>query len=376
MRRFTVILIAAALGCGVGCRKQEATDKADQRAETDLYARWHFVGTASLANNTNAVRLRELWSLPETRRLAEQTLQKLAHAPRTFYGERIAAAEDERGAALLRPMLDDLLAQESCLQVRGPADKTAEWTLLVQLPADRRKVWRAGLAELMQLWKLGAPSTNAVEGFAAWEVNRTEAPSRVRCVEAGQWLVLGLGQNNLPGVSEAARLIKTGRRPVPVASNYWFETELNLPRLATALHWSSAFQWPRAKLTVIGRGENLRSNMRMVFPEPVTGPLDAWRVPTNFINEPLISFTAARGVAPWLKNCAALRELELNPAPNELFAWAQAQVTFQSFLGFPLKDAATKLERAGNRASSLLSTNWRSRGLAQISWQTNNHQVF
>jgi len=375
MKVFTVISIVAALACGAGCGKKDAGEKPAQQVNTDVLIRCHFVGTASLANNTNAARLKDLWSLPETQHLVEQTLQKLAHAPRTFHGDQITAAQDERGAALLRPLLDDLLRHESFLQVRGTADKTAEWTLLAQLPAERLKIWQTNLKELMQLWNLGVPATNTLEGFAGWEVKRTVAPARVRCVEAGQWLALGIGGNDLAAVAEAARRIRTGGRPIAVASNYWLQSELNLPRLSAALDLPPAIPWPRAQLTVVAQGEYLRSNMRMIFPEAMTGPLEPWLVPTNIINDPLTSFTAARGVSPWLKNCGTLQELGLTPVPNELYFWAQAQVAFQSFAAFPLQDAANKLERAGGWAPSLLGTNWQNRGLAQIGWQTNLNEV-
>src|SRR5205823_5131716 len=151
-------------------------------AAGDVLVRSHFVGTASLAGDTNGAAFKQIWALPETSRFAEQTLQKLAHSPRVFYGDQITPAQDERGAALLRPLLDDLLRHESFLQVRGPADKTAEWTLLVRLPADRLKVWRASLAELIQLWKVGPAATNAVEGFTGWQVKRPDEPALVRCV--------------------------------------------------------------------------------------------------------------------------------------------------------------------------------------------------
>src|SRR5439155_721165 len=91
------------------------------------------------------------------------------------------------------------------------------------------------LKELMQLWGLGAPVTNTVEGFAGWEVKRTAAPALVRWVEAGQWLVLCIGQNDLAASGEAARRIRTGGRPIAAASNYWLRCELNLPRLREAL---------------------------------------------------------------------------------------------------------------------------------------------
>src|ERR1700716_2828610 len=112
MRQFTVIFIAAVLACSLGCREKGAGERAGQQAETDVLVRCHFVGTASLSGNTNAAKLKELWSLPETQHLAEQTLRKLAHAPRTLYGEQVTTSQDERGAALLRPLLDDLLRQE------------------------------------------------------------------------------------------------------------------------------------------------------------------------------------------------------------------------------------------------------------------------
>ena len=375
MRLLTVVLIASGLAGNVGCRKQESGETTGPAARDEVLVRYHFVGTTSLTDNTNASRFRELWNLPETRRLVEQTLQKLAHAPRTLYGDSVTPAQDERGAALLRPMLDDLPRHESFVQVRGSADKTAEWTLLVKLPADRLKLWRANLRELMQVWQLGKAATNMVEGFAAWEVERTDAPALVRCVEAGPWLALGVGQRAMTAVHEALRRIKSGGRPIAVASNYWLEAELNLPRLGAVLDFPPTIQWPRAKCTVTGSGENLRSKARLIFPANVTGPLEPWQIPTNIINDPLISFTAVRGVSPWLKECAMLRQLGLNPAPNELFFWAQGQLTFQSYLAFPLKQAASQLERAANRAPSLLGTNWHDRGMGHIGWRTNTHEM-
>jgi hypothetical protein len=379
MRTLISLSVLVALAAGPGCRKKEsATEsapKATAAVSSDILAGYHFVGTAQLTNTSNAAKFREIWAMPETRKFEEQTLQKLAHAPKVFRADKINTEQDQRGAGLLRPLLDDLVRFESFLQVRGPTLHQAEWTLLAQLPPDRLKAWSAALSELTRLWNLGAPTASAIEGFAASEVKRSASPNLLRWVEAGQWFVLGLGQDNAPAVIEAVRRIKTGGRPVPALTDHWLETELNLPRLSAALGLSDTLKWPHAKLTVASDGENLRSKMRMVFPEPMTGPLDPWQIPTDIIHEPLISFTAARGVSTWLKNCAVFQRLELTPAPNELFFWAQGHITFQSFVAFPLKDAAPKLERLGRRGSSVLGTNWQSRGLTQIVWQTNNHQL-
>ena len=96
MKVFTVISIVAALACGAGCGKKDDGEKPAQKVNTDVLIRCHFVGTASLIHNTNAARARELWTLPESRRLVDQTLQKLAHAPRTLCGDRVTAAQATR----------------------------------------------------------------------------------------------------------------------------------------------------------------------------------------------------------------------------------------------------------------------------------------
>jgi hypothetical protein len=374
MRRIIVTLLALGFALGAGCRKKEAAEPNPVSAE--VLARYHFLGASQLAKNAAAAKLKEIWDLPESRRLAEQTLQKLAHAPNIFYRGKITPAQDERGAAILRPLLDDLLNHESFLQVRGAADKTAEWTLLVHLPPDRRNAWSASLSDLLRLWNLGTPVTNAVQGFGGWELRRTDAPNVIRYALAGEWLLLGAGQNALPAFEEAVRSFKIGGRPIANASTYWLDAEVNLPRLVETLSLSPAFKWPQTKLSVVGTGENLRSNARMVFPGPVTGPLDGWRVPTNFINEPLISFTAARGIAPLLSDSKTLQELGFKPAPNEFYVWAQSAVTFQSFLAFPSDGGGNQLQRIAERAPSLLGTNWQQRGLTQIEWQATNKQVF
>ena len=148
------------LAAGPGCRKTESAPTATASVSSDILAGYHFAGTASLAGNSNASKLREIWALPETGKFQEQTLQKLAHAPKVLYGDKINAEQDERGAALLRPLLDDLIRSESFLQVRGTAIKQAEWTLLAQLPPDRLKAWSAALSELTRLWNLGAPTAS------------------------------------------------------------------------------------------------------------------------------------------------------------------------------------------------------------------------
>ncbi len=374
MKTWIATLVGVGLVLQSGCRKNENRDgKSDA---SDLLVRCHFVGSGQLAGDTNAAKLKEIWNLPETRRLAGRTLGKLSHAPKTLFAEAVDAAQDERGAALLRPLLDDVLRQESFIQVRGATDRPTEWTLLVRHPGDRSGGWRTAIGELLQVWKLGNAVTNTVGGMSCLEVKRSGTPGLIRWAESGDWFALGIGQEAVPTFDEALRRIKSGGRPIAAASGYWLEAELNLPRLARWVGFSPSFKWPVAQLSVIGHGENLRSTGRMTFADAATGPLNPWQIPTNLIHDPLISFTAARGIEPLFRSGELFNELGVEPVPNELFVWAQSQVVFQTFWAWPDSSATNNLQRIAERAPSLLGTNWQQKGLAQIGWIQTNQMVF
>jgi len=115
MRKLITVSVLAALAASSGCRNKDSASTATAAVSSDILADYHFVGSASLATNSNAAKLKEIRTLPESRKFKEQTLQKLAHAPKVFYGDKINAEQDERGAALLRPLLDDLIRSESFL---------------------------------------------------------------------------------------------------------------------------------------------------------------------------------------------------------------------------------------------------------------------
>jgi hypothetical protein len=188
--------------------------------------------------------------------------------------------------------------------------------------------------------------------------------------------VLGVGQDSLPSADEAGKRIRASGRPVSPLADGWLQSELNLPELAPVLSLSPKITWPNTRLTLHGQGEYVRSTVQMNFPEPVTGALEPWAIPTNLIREPLVGFTAMRGVAPWLQKSDTLKELELKSVPNQVCLWAQSLFFYQTFCAFPAVDVTNTLIRVGERAPRLLSENWRNRGLGQISWQSTNQQVF
>ncbi len=369
MRSLTWSALSTGLLLSIGCHRNEA----GPGSPSGLVARYQFVGTGRLAGEANARKLQEIARLRESQALVEQTLQRLARSPRTLFRGSIAAEQTERGAALLRPLLDDLVREESAFELRGPDAAHLEWTLSVALKPERLALWRTNLTELLRLWKVGEVTRGTIDGLSGAEVKRAAAPTQVRWVETGAWLILGVGDPPLSGFNQSIRQAKAGGRPVPPLTDAWLEVEGDLGRLAGPLELSPRFPWPQVQLNVASRGENLRSTARLLFPEAVTGPLQPWHVPTHIITEPLVSFTAARGIAPLTRRSETLRTLNVDPPPNEVYFWAQSAVVFQSFLTFPATGATSLVQQIGQRAPALLNADWRQRGLGQIEWQPTNH---
>src|SRR5208283_3799710 len=81
-------------------------------------------------------------------------------------------------------------------------------------------------------------------------------------------------------------------------------------------------------------------------------PFEKWRVPTNIIHQPFDSFTAARGIAPWLQKQSWALPFLIQPPPDQVFIWALPQIPFQTFAAVPVPDADAALTRLDQRLST------------------------
>lgn len=301
MMRFALTTLLAAMG--VACQPRSNT--ATEPDVADLLVRWQFVGTDRLVGDTQGAALRAVLAEPATRALVAHTLERLGQAPVT---------------KPLAPLLHDLLHAESFVQARGEPPRP-EWTLAVRVPSERAAMW-------LNTW------TNAAR---AWE------RPQVRAAQVGEWVVAGVGEEPLRGYEVVRqRLRRTGRPAAHHEPGAWLEIEADLARLAPGLGLPANVTWPRAHLTLVGQGESLRTVGRFSYPQPLELPLEPWRIPTNTIHDPLISFTALQGVRPWLAEHSLVRELGL-PAPNQIYGWARALAPYLTQFAWEMPDAATRI---------------------------------
>jgi hypothetical protein len=274
---------------------------------------WRFAGTGPLAGDTNGAACRAA--------LTEASSQAVIE--RAFAGLARAAARNAEGATRVRSLMDDWLRVPSHGLFRcDPNGDNATWLLAGRLGSESATRWSAAWAALAD--DVGMPQANA----------------RV----SGEWFLGGLSRGPAPDLVPLLEWIEQTPRAVR-AEGAWLELEVDLARCAALWAWPESIPWPRAQLTLAGRGTVLRTTVRLEFAQPDGGVWEEWNVPTNTIRDPLLSFTALQGVQPWLAAQPLWKELGFS-TPNQVFGWAQSQAPYLTHLAWPMPDAEAQIKGA------------------------------
>jgi hypothetical protein len=170
---------------------------------------------------------------------------------------------------------------------------------------------------------------------------------------ATDWVLIGLGNAGSAALAARAAEIKKDGRPAGFRPEAWMQLEVDLPALAPALGLPGSIKWPVVSLAWAGRADKLRMEGSLRFSASTIPPLEAWRIPTNSIREPLIGFSAVQGVGDWLANQAWYQQLGISPAPNQVFAWAQSQIPFQTYLVWEWPDVTNTLRAIAPKLTPL-----------------------
>lgn len=302
-------LLVWASGCtGLGQSGKES------KAET--LARWHFAGTRALSNIKDLTVLRDILALKESDELRNAAADGVAGQ---MAGALIHGGETNANAqltALIKPLLPDVVENESWFELSGRTADDAKWFLAVKLSAERAGQWNKNLADLAA--KAGMQVSPADKG-GSWTARRDNY--RLSVTSGKEWLLLegGAGQ-----AGKSARIPKSGGKEVLTA-------DINGPGLAK-LWKSERFQHaPRLSLAVSPRKGTLYSEMQIDYPQPLNITPEAWQVPTDLIHDPLIGFTAVQGISGTLAQSPLVKQLGAEKSPNQAFFWSQSSMAFTVF---------------------------------------------
>jgi hypothetical protein len=310
----------------------------------ETVARVDWAGSSRVAANTNAAALFEILTLPESVKLRDQTLDKLAQVPWT----RRAVPTDTNAAVLLRPLLEDLLQLGGRVEWAGRSNQAPAWAVGVQLNTERAQLWETNLFQVAEAltgqrpllltgkrsgWKAAAGSSKE-QGVADLLAQTNASPAWPAFVG---WVRRGVGVGGGAGPDQTTFELVAERLLAPetaAVSNQWLGAVLDLPKLQRYLSWLSLVQdtLPVVQVTIGGENGKVRTEAVMDFPQALPLTSGEWQVPTNLIDQPLAAFSAVRGLDGWLSNSPAWRKLDLGAAPDQMFVWGfQRQYMYSYF---------------------------------------------
>jgi hypothetical protein len=328
---------------------------------------YHFAGAADLAGNTNFDRVKRIFSLPPARRFQDLALDRWA-------GVLWSALQFDPGgdsAALLRPLLNDLLRAESAGSFGGRDKDRMDFVLAARLEAKSAAAWQKNLESALR--GQGEPLT--AEGFSGRRWTRP-GNHAFWMLLARDWVVAGRGEDLLPVRAEYLQNIKRDNRPAPVAKDTWLSADVDWPMLATwAPLTNCPFKLARTALEVTARGGRLFATAHVSYPEALPWKSQPWRIPKGLVSGPLSSFTASQDLGAILKPDQTLSRLSSNPLAGQLFCWAMRGMVLQSYAAWPVADATNAVRKLGAEAPAILNPAVQARNHTELTWIPKSDQL-
>lgn len=372
---FTAFVIASGLGCRQSDSNLPPAPPNATALSPDTTVRVHWLGKTGMQLRMGAYYLMHIWQLQVTDDLQTRTLSRLAAAPSRWLAvprERAQLADN-----LLGVLLKDVVLDECYLEFRQPTNQPADLVFAIRLDPERVGNWETNLANIVGLLGGDWP-TPLSNGPRGWSLHRPQPPRLLQFQRANDWAVFGAGTESNALFREICDRVRQYRDPFAAqASTNWLEAELAPSRLAAldrqflplvtrlpgrsfgakAGHSSPS----HITLAVAGDGANVLTRARMTFPQPLQLDLEPWTPPADLIPEPLNSFTAVRGLRPWLASCKIWNDLSLGAPPDQVYFWAVPGQVSQDYFAAPLPDASNQVNHLTaylmTKANPWLATN-------------------
>jgi len=287
--------------------------------QPDLIVQIHFAGASKISATANFSAFTNEFCSAEAVALRKQTADKLSVWLAGWLQKNTGVTVAD-GAAKLRPLFDDLQKSEWFLESRAAANGKPQFAIAIQLDAVRTQIWEANLKQFF-----GSAGFKFSDG----------------------WLIFVADSNSSAlGHSLALKMFQPDKS--------WLNLDLNWPRLAQWYPDLKSLGLPETQFTVTTPDDNFRINGKFFFPENLALNLEPWRVPTNTLHQPFVSFTAARGFAAWFAAQSWAQPYQMSPVPNQFFTWAMPQIPYQTFAAVPVVNAADALAQAYARLQPLV----------------------
>jgi hypothetical protein len=342
--------------------------------QPDLIAHIHFAGGQNICSDRSFLPFAGEFTSPEAKALANQTFDKLSHAPFGWFKSRLPAKAED-GSAQLRPLFNDLVSSEWVFEARDLPGGSPEYVLAIRLGSDRARIWKNNLQQLLEAWT--GIQVRQIQG--GWELKKHLPPNLIQVTDNAGWLLVDCGQDqlNLGGRVSGALADEANNASVwATGDKEWLSADINWPRLGQWSGTLKSLDLPEIQLKVTASDKNLQVNGKCFFPENLELKLPHWQIPTNTIQSPFVSLTAARGFSKWLNSQDWARPYDLAPAPDQVFMWALRGIPFETLFAIPVSDSTDALAKSYEHLNPAInSANSRNELFSPIKVVMANRQV-
>ena len=310
-------------------------------ADDNVAATWHFAGSAQLRDNTNFDNAKKILTLAPSLEFQNLVLNRFS----SWLGRSLFSVTNDEPASPLRPLLDDLLSAESFWVLGGTSNGPLNFIVALRLNDERAKAWQEALRKL-----------NNPPGF--------------RTTRSKDWLMVANGRDLEERSGQYLQQVNETGRPGPALNQNWLEADIDWPRLA---HWLPNFphilQLARTTISLTARNQSLFMTAKVSYPKPMPWKFDPWRVPTNIIHDPLISFTAGQDIAAYMDPGEPLSQLTDNPLAGQYYIWALSEMALQTYGAWPVADATNSLRRIATEAAAAFNPGLKRIDGGEMRWQ-------
>ncbi len=326
--RYRVRLLVCGFACFLaGCAAHGA----------EAFLQYHCAGAPQLVADARLASLHKALSAASATNIESLALTRLSGN----VSELLPIEKPGEAAALLRPLVSDLLLTESAGLVFGETTQSASFAFAVRLAPEKSRAWQEAFARIFG----GTGESFSVQDYTGlkWKAKGDSFWSLV----AGEWILVGFGADSIEKQSAYAAKIKESGRPFPELKEHWLEMEADTGRLDG---WFSLMKPARANLNISIGEDVLEISAKVREQQQAAWQSAAWHVPTSLVRGKVVSFVAGQNVEAFLNLGREFSQLPYAPLTNQFYVWAGEQMPFVDYMAWPAADATNAIRS--------IRTNW------------------
>jgi len=299
--------------------------------------RVHWAGIKALRADTNATHLLSIWDMPETARLREQTLDKLALASWRLLE---AGGSTNDALRLLRPLLDHIIEEECYFEMHSN-NPALGFVFAIRLDDEKATIWDTNLAQIIE----SQGDATLSRSSSGWTVSSKRLPTSIQMIRSGGWMALsgGLQTEQVPNLGWAGQ---SATGPLLVV-------EFDSTRLLSTRDLLGG------RIQIGCSNDSVRTTGSLRFRQHMFDVLPAWKLPTGILDGALTSFTALRGVESGLTEL--MKSLGAQTVAGQVFLWSLEGSLTQTYGAIPVVDSVEVVSGISpnimNRVNSFAGTN-------------------